>query len=87
MYVYMLVWLSVLLFCWTMTFTRVLSGRVLGGMARLRLFRKVVNELLRRALGARRELLELIYSEKVRELSQEELEEFRRELSGRFEDR
>jgi len=48
---------------------------------------KVVNELLRRALGARRELLELIYSEKVRELSQEELEEFRRELSGRFEDR
>jgi len=56
-------------------------------MARLRLFRKVVNELLRRALGARRELLELIYSEKVRELSQEELENFRRELSGRFEDR
>ena len=48
---------------------------------------KVVNELLRRALGARRELLELIYSEKVRELSQEEFEEFRRGLSGRFEDR
>ena len=48
---------------------------------------KVVNELLRKALGARRELLELIYSEKVRELSQEELENFRRELSGRFEDR
>lgn len=48
---------------------------------------KVVNELLRRALGARRELLELIYSEKVRELSQKEFEDFRKELSGRFEDR
>ena len=48
---------------------------------------KVVNELLRKALGARRELLELIYSEKVRELSQEELEEFRRELSEKFEDK
>jgi len=48
---------------------------------------KVVNELLRKALGARRELLELIYSEKVHRLSQEELENFRRELSERFEDR
>ena len=48
---------------------------------------KIVNELLRRALGARHELLELIYSEKVHELSQEELGDFRRELSGRFEDR
>ena len=48
---------------------------------------RVVNELLRRALGAKRELLELIYSEKIRELSQEEFENSRRELSKRFEDR
>jgi len=47
---------------------------------------KVVNELLRKALNARRELLELIYSEKIAKVT-EEFEEFRRELSERFERR
>jgi len=48
---------------------------------------KVLNELLRESLSARRELLQLIYSEKVVSLSQAEFEKFRRELSKRFEER
>ncbi|RLI11835.1 hypothetical protein DRO33_03455 [Candidatus Bathyarchaeota archaeon] len=48
---------------------------------------KVVNELLRKAFNAKRELLELIYSEKIAKVTEEEFEEFRRELSERFERR
>ncbi len=45
---------------------------------------KVVNELLRESLETEKELLELIYSEKVATISSEEFEEFRRELDKRF---
>jgi len=48
---------------------------------------KVVNDIVRERLRARRELLELIFSEKKAEASEEEFEEFRRELSRRFEER
>ncbi len=48
---------------------------------------KVLNELLRESLNAKHELLQLIYSEKITEVSTEEFEKFRRELSRRFEER
>ena len=45
---------------------------------------KVINELLRESLETEKELLELIYSEKVATISSEEFEEFRKELDKRF---
>ncbi|RLE92360.1 MAG: hypothetical protein DRN04_10455 [Thermoprotei archaeon] len=48
---------------------------------------KVLNELLREKLSARHELLQLIYSDKLVEISLEEFEKFRRELSKRLEER
>lgn len=48
---------------------------------------KVLNELLREKLGAVEELLQLIYSEKLVHVDQDEVEELRRELSKRFEER
>jgi len=45
---------------------------------------KVLNELLREALTPRRDLLELIYSEKIVNVSEEQFSEFRRRLSKRF---
>ncbi|HID40876.1 MAG TPA: hypothetical protein EYP33_01835 [Pyrodictium sp.] len=45
---------------------------------------RVLNELLREALRARKELLELIYSEKLVYIDEEEFEETRRELSERL---
>ncbi len=48
---------------------------------------KVLNELLRESLSGESELIQLIYSEKLAEVSQEEFEEFRRELSRRLEGR
>ena len=48
---------------------------------------KVLNELLREKLNTKHELLQLIYSEKLVEISSEEFEKFRRELSKRFEER
>jgi len=48
---------------------------------------KVLNELLREKLNARHELLQLIYSDKLVEISLEEFEKFRRELSKRLEER
>ena len=52
----------------------------------VRALSRVLNELLRESLGGGEELLQLIYSEKLAEVSQEELEEFRRQLSRRFEE-
>ena len=48
---------------------------------------KVLNEELRKSLRAREKLLKLIYSEKLADVSEEEFEKFRRELSGRLEKR
>jgi len=48
---------------------------------------KVLNELVRERLGAEKELLQLIYAPKLAAASQEEIEEFRRELSRRLEGR
>ena len=48
---------------------------------------KVLNELVREALSSKRELLELIYSEKIASVSEEEFSGFRRELSKRLVDR
>ncbi|BES81850.1 hypothetical protein [Pyrodictium abyssi] len=45
---------------------------------------RVLNELLREAFRARKELLELIYSEKLVYIDEEEFEETRRELSERL---
>ena len=42
---------------------------------------RVLNELVRRQLNARKELLELIFSEKEIEVNEEEFEESRKELS------
>jgi len=46
---------------------------------------KVLNELLLASIKGRRELLKLIYSEKVAETTVKEFEKFRRELSRRLE--
>ena len=46
---------------------------------------KVLNELLLESIKGRRELLKLIYSEKVAETTVKEFERFRRELSRRLE--
>lgn len=48
---------------------------------------RVLNELLRERLSAEGELLRLIYSEKLVEVEQGEVEELRRELSKGFEER
>jgi len=48
---------------------------------------KVLNEILRDSLSGRRELIRLIYSEKIAEVSIEEFNEFRRELSKRLVER
>lgn len=48
---------------------------------------KILNEILRDSLSGRRELIRLIYSEKIAEVSIEELNEFRRELSKRLVER
>jgi len=48
---------------------------------------RVLNELLREALSARRELLQLIYSEKIASVTQEEIEKFRKEFSRGLEER
>ena len=48
---------------------------------------KVLNELIREALASRHELLELIRSEKIVNISEEEFNQFRRKLSKRFTDR
>lgn len=45
---------------------------------------KVLNELLRDSFSGRKELVKLIYSEKIAEVSIEKLNEFRRKLSKRF---
>jgi len=45
---------------------------------------RVLNELLREAFRARKELLELIYSEKLVYIDEEEFEETQRELSERL---
>jgi predicted CopG family antitoxin len=46
---------------------------------------KVVNELLKKALKNREEILDLLLSKKVAKTSVKEFENFRRELSRRFE--
>ncbi len=48
---------------------------------------KVLNELVREALASRHELLELIRSEKIVNISEEEFNQFRRKLSKRFTDK
>ncbi|MHA1593219.1 MAG: hypothetical protein ACTSXJ_08570 [Candidatus Baldrarchaeia archaeon] len=48
---------------------------------------KVLNELLREALSAKDEIIRLLYSDKVVKISARDFEEFRRELSGRIDDR
>ena len=48
---------------------------------------KVLNEILRDSLSGRRELIRLIYSEKIAEVSIEEFNEFRRELGKRLVER
>ena len=45
---------------------------------------KVLNELVRKALASRQELLELIYSEKIVNVSEEKFSRFRRELNKRL---
>lgn len=51
----------------------------------VRALSKVINEVLRKGLGSGEELIELIYSEKVVSIDEEEFEEFRRGLSRRVE--
>lgn len=46
---------------------------------------KVINELLRKILSGEDELINLIYSEKIAKITNKQFEEFRRELSKRFE--
>lgn len=46
---------------------------------------KVLNELLKDALKVKKEIIRLIYSEKVARTTAREFEEFRRELSRRLE--
>ncbi len=48
---------------------------------------KVLNELLRDSLSGEKELIKLIYSEKIAEVSIEEFNAFRRKLSKRFTER
>jgi len=48
---------------------------------------KVLNEVLRRGLSSKNDLIKLIYSEKLVNVEQAELEDFRRKLSRRFEER
>ena len=48
---------------------------------------KVLNELLRERANSMRELMQLIYSEKLVWIDQTEIEKLRRELSKRFEER
>ncbi|MGC9010167.1 MAG: hypothetical protein ACP5I7_06100 [Sulfolobales archaeon] len=48
---------------------------------------RVINDLLRKSLSSEDELIKLIYSEKLVEIDLKEFEEFRRELSKRFEER
>jgi len=48
---------------------------------------KVLNEILKDSLSGRRELIRLIYSVKIAEVSIEEFNEFRRELSKRLVER
>jgi len=48
---------------------------------------KVLNELLRERANSMRELVQLIYSEKLVWIDQIEIEKLRRELSKRFEER
>ncbi len=48
---------------------------------------RVLNELLRERLSAVGELLQLIYSEKLVQVDQSEVEELRKELGKRFEER
>ncbi len=45
---------------------------------------RVLNELLRDSLSGKQELIKLIYSEKIAEVSAEELNGLRRELNKRF---
>lgn len=46
---------------------------------------KVLNELLKEAFKVKKEIIRLIYSEKVARTTAREFEEFRRELSRRLE--
>jgi hypothetical protein len=46
---------------------------------------KVLNELLKDALKGKKEIIRLIYSEKVARTTAKEFEEFRRKLSRRLE--
>ena len=46
---------------------------------------KVVNELLKKALKNREEILDLLLSKKITKTSVKDFESFRRELSRRFE--
>ena len=48
---------------------------------------KVLNELLRGRANSMRELVQLIYSEKLTWIDQAEVEKLRRELGKRFEER
>ena len=50
----------------------------------VRAISRVLNELLRDSLSGKQELIKLIYSEKIAEISVEELNELRRKLSKRF---
>ncbi len=48
---------------------------------------KVINYILRRALGDVNEIIKLLYSEKYVKVNQRDIEEFRREFSKRIEER
>ncbi len=48
---------------------------------------RVLNEILRKSFKKQNDLIRLIYSEKVAEISPEEFEKFRKELSKRFVER
>jgi len=48
---------------------------------------KVLNEIVRKAMASRQELLELIYSDKIVNVSEEEFSKFRRELGKRLTNR
>ena len=50
----------------------------------VRAISRVLNELLRDSPSGKQELIKLIYSEKIAEISVEELNELRRKLSKRF---
>ena len=51
----------------------------------VRAISKVLNELLKDALKGKKEIIRLIYSEKVARTTAKEFEEFRRKLSRRLE--